>query len=234
LPRAFAEVSRTPELWGLSVVPTLVLVCLTGVFASLAVLVARPWLLERLPAATSAYGQAGETAASWLFAVLLAWIGWYAALAFAPVLSAPALERIVHLVERRAGAPERAPLGFLRELACGLRSLAGAACIAFPLSFVLWVVGFVFPVATPVTFPLAALLGALLVAYSLFDYPLTLRGYGFRDRVLLMREHFTCVAGFGVAFALAFSLPCCAVALLPVGAVAATRLTSALLFATPP
>jgi uncharacterized protein involved in cysteine biosynthesis len=233
LPRALAEVFRTRELWTFGLVPALMLLALTGAFASASVFAARPWLVAHLPDVTSAFGRTGEDVAGWAFAVLLAWIGWYFALALAPVVSAPALERIVELVERRAGAPRREPLGFLRELGCGLRSLAGAACIALPASFVLWLVGFVFPAATPVTLPLGALLGALLVAWSLFDYPLTLRGFGFRARLGFMREHFTCVAGFGVAFAVSFSLPCCAVALLPVGAVAATRLSAALLFATP-
>lgn len=231
LPRAFREIFASPELWGLCLVPVCVLLVLTAAFASAAVFVARPWLLEHLPRATSALGRAGESVAGWMFSALLAVAGWFVALALAPVLSAPALERVVHVVERRAGAPSREPLGFVRELWCGVRSVAGAACIALPLSFVLWVIGFVFPAATPVTLPLSALLGALLVAFSLFDYPLTLRGYGFRARLRIVREHFGCVAGFGAAFALAFALPCCGVALLPVGAVAATRITARLLFA---
>lgn len=232
MPRAFAEIARTPALWPFSLVPSVVLLVLTGGFAALAVLGARPWFARHLPEVTSSFGRLGEDVAGWLFAVALAWAGWYVALALAPVLSAPALERIVHVVERRAGAPERQPLGFLGELACGLRSLAGGTCLTFPLSALLGLIGFVFPVATPVTLPLAFLLGALLVAWSLFDYPLTLRGYGFRARLRFMREHFACVAGFGVAFALAFWLPCCAVMLLPVGTVAATRLTSRVLFGT--
>ena len=198
-----------------------------------AMFAARPWFVRLLPEATSSFGRAGESVAGWVLAALLAWVGWYVALALAPVLSAPALERIVHVVERSAGAPPRAPLGFWRELGCGMRSLAGALCVALPVSALLWLVGVAFPPATVVTLPLGAFVGALLVAWSLFDYPLTLRGFGFVARLALMREHFVCVAGFGAVFALAFTLPCCAVALLPVGAVAATRLTSRLLFATP-
>jgi CysZ protein len=233
LPRAFAEVSRTPELRALAVVPSLLLVILTGVTAAASVFEARPWFVRHLPEATSSLGRAGESVAGWFLAALLAWLGWYVALTLAPVLSAPALERIVQVVERAAGAPPRAPLGFWRELGCGLRSLTGALCVALPLYALLWLVGFVFPPATVVTLPLGAFVGTLLVAWSLFDYPLTLRGFGFRARLALMRENFACVAGFGAAFALAFTLPCCAVVLLPVGAVAATRLTSRLVFQTP-
>ncbi len=233
LPRGFAEVMHTPELRALAVVPALVLVILTGVISAAAVFAIRPWFVEHLPETTSSFGRAGESAAGWLLAALLALLGWYLALALAPVFSAPALERMVQVVERRAGAPPRAPLGFWRELGCGLRSVGGALSVALPVYALLWLVGFVFPPATVVTLPLGAFVGALLVAWSLFDYPLTLRGFGFRARLALLRRHFACVAGFGAAFALAFTLPCCAVALLPVGAVAATRLSCQLLFGTP-
>ena len=224
---------HTPELRALALVPSLVLVILTGAITATAVFAIRPWFAEHLPAATSSLARAGESAAAWLFAALLVWLGWYLALALAPVLSAPALERIVHVVERNAGAPPRAPLGFWRELGCGLCSIGGALCVALPVYTLLWFVGFVFPPATVVTLPLGAFAAALLVAWSLFDYPLTLRGFGFRARLALVREHFACVAGFGAVFALAFTLPCCAVALLPIGTVAATRLSCRLLFGTP-
>jgi uncharacterized protein involved in cysteine biosynthesis len=233
LPRGFVEVMHTPELRALALVPSLLLLISTGGTSAAAVFAMRPWFVEHLPAATSSFGRAGESAAGWLLAAVLAWVGWYVALALAPVLSAPALERIVQVVERSAGAPPRAPLGFWRELGCALRSLAGALCVAAPLYALLWLVGFVFPPANVMTLPLGAFMGALLVAWCLFDYPLTLRGFGFHARLALLREHFACVVGFGAAFALAFTLPCCAVALLPVGAVAATRLTCRLLFGTP-
>jgi uncharacterized protein involved in cysteine biosynthesis len=200
---------------------------------TLAVVVARPWLFARLPRATSELGRVGVGAASWGFVALLVALGWYLALGLAPALSAPALERLVENVERRAGAPARVPLGFVRELASGLRALAGAACVLLPLSLALWVVTLVAPAAGIVTGPLGFLLSALTVAWGLFDYPLTLRGYGFRARVALVRENLACVTGFGLAFAALFWLPCCGVALLPVGAVAATRLCCRILFGEP-
>lgn len=215
-------------------VPALVFGALTATFTALAVLVARPWLLARLPHATSAFGRTGTSIAGFGFAALCAVAGWYLALALAPTLSAPALERMVSVVERRVGAPPRSPLGFWRELACGVRSLAGAACVTLPASIGLWLLGVLVPATTPLTVPLSSLVGALLVAWGLFDYPLTLRGFGFRRRLALMRDHFACVTGFGAMFALSFWLPCCGVLLLPVGAVAATRLALAILYATEP
>jgi len=234
LPRAFGELLRAPELWFFALVPALVFAALSGAFGAVAVLVARPWFTLRLPQATGPLGRAGVDIAGWGFAALCSVAGFYLALALAPTLSAPALERLVDAVERRVGAPARTRLGFWRELGCGIRSLAGAACFSLPLSALLWLAGVLVPAAAPVTLALGSLASALLVAWGLFDYPLTLRGFGFRQRLVLLRDHFACVAGFGGVFALSFWLPCCAVALLPVGAIAATRLSAAILFGTEP
>ena len=64
----------------------------------------------------------------------------------------------------------------------------------------------------------------ILYRGSLFDYPLTLRGSGFRARLALLRANPLCFLGFGLTFALVFWLPCCGVLLLPVGVAAATWL----------
>ncbi|HYP86774.1 MAG TPA: hypothetical protein VEQ59_01435, partial [Polyangiaceae bacterium] len=72
--------------------------------------------------------------------------------------------------------------------------------------------------------PLKLLIGALGVAWGLFDYPLTLRGVGALQRLAFVRRHFSAVLGFGVAFSLVFWLPCFGILMLPVGAAAATRL----------
>jgi uncharacterized protein involved in cysteine biosynthesis len=82
---------------------------------------------------------------------------------------------------------------------------------------------FVPPLAVVIT-PLKLLLGALGVAWGLFDYPLTLRGIGARQRFAFMKRHFTVVLGFGSAFSLLFWLPCVGLLMLPVGVAAATRL----------
>jgi len=228
-----AELGGTPALWLPALVPSLVFLALSASFGTLAVFVARPLLVARLPSVTSALGRVGAGAVSWGFAALLVVLGWYAALALSPTLSAPALERIVLRVEQSAGAPKRDALGFWRELGSGLRALAGAACVAPPFTLLLWLVGLAVPGAFVVTTPLSVLVSALFVAWGLFDYPLTLRGLGFRERLRLLRQNFACVTGFGLTFALLFWLPCCGVALLPVGAVAATRLACRILFRGP-
>jgi uncharacterized protein involved in cysteine biosynthesis len=229
MPRALVELLQTPELWPAAIVPTVVFLLLGSGLGACAVLFARPWLIERLPDASSSWERFGVDALGWGFALLLSVLGFYLALALAPVLSAPALERIVERIERRLGVAPRAPLGFVSELLCGLRAMAGAACVALPISAVLWLVGALVPGAIVVTLPAGLLMTSLLVAWGLFDYPLTLRGIGFRARLDLLAKNFGAVLGFGAAFALLFWLPCVGVALLPVGAIAATRLVCGIL-----
>jgi len=228
LPRALGELWRSPALWGRALVPVLVFFVLFGAFAALGLVVVRPWLEARLPDATTTLGRIGIEAAGYGIALVVVIVGWFASLALAPPLSAPALESIVGEIEARAGAPYRAPLGFFAEVLCGFRALCGALLVALPAFFVLWLVDVVVPVLAPLTFMLGSILSALLVAWGLFDYPLTLRGAGFRARVALVRGNFACVLGFGLAFAFALWL-FCGLVLLPVGTVAATRLLSAIL-----
>ena len=228
LPVALGELWRNPQLWPRALVPIALFALLFGACVALGLVVVRPWLEARLPDPTTTLARVGITAAGYGIAVLVAVVGWFASFALAPPLSAPALESLVRHVEARAGAPYRAPLGFFAELACGFRSLLGAVLVAVPSFLVLWLIELVLPVLTPLTFTLGSMLSSLLLAWGLFDYPLTLQGVGFRARLTLVRENFACVLGFGLAFALAFWL-CCGVVMLPVGAMAATRLLGAIL-----
>jgi uncharacterized protein involved in cysteine biosynthesis len=139
-------------------------------------------------------------------------------------VSAPALERIVTITERDLRVPPRAKLGFLAEFWCGFRSLLMCSAVTLPLLLALTLLEMLLPPAAAVATPLKLLLAALGLAWGLFDYPLTLRGIGARERFAFMRRHFSVVLGFGAAFSLLFTLPCCALVMLPVGVAAATRL----------
>lgn len=181
------------------------------------------WLLSHL-----------AVAGSWLGTLGAAVLGWVVSLMLSQPLSAPALERIVDIVERDCGAPPRAPLGFFAEFWCGLRSTLISSAVTVPLIIGLTLLELVFPVLAVVITPLKLLIAALGVAWSLFDYPLTLRGVGARQRVRLMRRHLTVVPGFGVAFALVAAIPCCgALLMLPLGVVAATQLLAQIAQASP-
>lgn len=224
----FLLLVRRPALWPFALVPVVVFSVLASVALALAVWVARPWLLERLPSASRWYTELGGQVAGVVLVLVLAVVGWVLAALLTPPLSAPALERIVDRIETELGLPARAPLGFFSELACGLRATCAAALFGGAVFTALWLLELAFPPVALVTLPLRLLGSSLLVAWSLFDYPLTLRGIGFRSRLAIVRANLSCWLGFGAAFALVFWLPFCGIALLPVGVAAATLLLAEL------
>jgi uncharacterized protein involved in cysteine biosynthesis len=118
----------------------------------------------------------------------------------------------------------RAPLGFFAEMGCGAQAMLLSLAFTLPLIVGLTLLGLVVPPLLIVTTPLKLLIGVLGVAWSLFDYPLTLRGVPASQRLQLMGRHFSAVLGFGTAFSLLFWLPCLGLVMLPIGVAGATRL----------
>jgi uncharacterized protein involved in cysteine biosynthesis len=213
----------TPRAWPFALAPALVFVLLEAAFVGVSWEFLKPWAAAQAHSASWVPHWLGSSVG--VLAVLLAAaLGWFAAALFAPALSAPALERLVGLVEAELGVPGREPLGFFAELACGVRSLLLGLGLTLPLIVVLTLLEALLPPLVAVTTPLKLLLGALGVAWGLFDYPLTLRDVPARERVAFMLRHFSVVLGFGIAFTLVFWLPCFGILMLPIGVVAATRL----------
>lgn len=206
--------------WPYALVPALVFVLLEGSIIYLAVEHVKPMVSARV----DADGGFWASLAAWLSALVFAGVGWILSAAFTPPLSAPALERIVGIVEQDLGVPERPSLGLLAEMWCGIRSMLLGSAITLPIVLALTLVELVFAPAAVVVTPLKLIIGALGVAWGLFDYPLTLRGIPARQRMAFVKRHVGLVLGFGTAFALVFWVPCCGIVMLPVGVVAATRL----------
>lgn len=212
-----------PQSWPYAAVPALVFLLLEGAMIGVSWQVLKPWVSERL-SGDGALQNAGATAAAWASVALAAALGWLISAFLTPPLSSPALERVVALVEHELKAPERVPLGFVAELGCGVRSLLLGGAITLPIVVGLTLLEVLFAPLAVVTTPLKLLIGALGIAWGLFDYPLTLRGVGARRRLGFVKRHLSVVLGFGLAFALVFWLPCCGIVMLPVGVAAATRL----------
>lgn len=214
---------KLPAAWPFALVPALVFALLELSFVALSWHFLKPWVSE-LVAGESTLQRWGSVAASWLSVLLASIFGWLLAAFLAPMLSAPALERIVALEEARLGVPARSPLSFVAELWCGMRSLLVGAALSVPLVLGLTVLEFALPPSAVICTPLKFLIGAWGVAWSLFDYPMSLRGIGARARLAFMRRHAAPIVAFGLAFSLLFWLPCFGIAMLPVGVSAATRL----------
>ena len=78
-------------------------------------------------------------------------------------------------------------------------------------------ISFVVPPAAVVTFPLKLLVVAMLFAWDLCDYPLSVRGMPVGARVTLVARHVPAMLGFGLGLALLSLLPCAAFLALPIG-----------------
>lgn len=219
----------TPATWPFALVPGLVLAVLGAGFVWLSVAWVRPAVAGSMPDATSWYGQLGIQLVAWSSAVVSGVLGLLVAIVLTPPLSGPALERLVTLQESGLGVPARRHVSWLAEIWCGARAQLAAALVAWPLLGLLGIIGFAVPPAAAITTPLAYLVGALSLAWNLFDYPLTLRGVRLRDRLALARRHPGATIGFGGAFATLFVVPCLNILLLPIAVVAATRLVWRLL-----
>jgi CysZ protein len=213
---AISSLWRAPRAWPLVLVPFGLLLLIEGGLLLLWWRYLKSWLVGSLAGA----GDLAATAAAWASLIPLLALGWFSV----PVLSAPALEGIVGIVERDLGAPARAPLGLLTELWCGLQAMLLSLSFSLPLIIGLSLLGLLVPPLLVVTTPLKLLIGVLGVAWSLFDYPLTLRGVRVRQRLQFIRRNFAAVLGFGAAFFLLFWLPCFGLLMLPVGVAGATRL----------
>ncbi|HYP98909.1 MAG TPA: EI24 domain-containing protein [Polyangiaceae bacterium] len=219
----FRRLSRLPKSYPYALIPAVVFAVLEVTFVTLSLRVLSPWVHDLL-AGQSAVRNFGASAASWLSVAAGSVLGWFLAALLTPLLSAPALERIVGIVEADLGASPRRALSTMGEFACGLRATALGVALFVPPVLALTLLEFAVPVVSIITTPLKLALGALGVSWNLLDYPLTLRGIGARDRVAFVKAHSASALGFGVAFALSFWLPCCGILLLPVGVAAATEL----------
>jgi uncharacterized protein involved in cysteine biosynthesis len=219
----FRRLARLPKSYPFALVPALVFAVLEVCFVALSLRVLSPWVHDAL-SGQSAVRNFGASAASWLSVAAGSVIGWFLAALLTPLLSAPALERIVGIVEADLGAPPRRVLSMLEEFACGLRATALGVALFVPPVLALTLLEFAAPPVAIITTPLKLVLGALGVSWNLLDYPLSLRGIGARDRVAFVKSHGASALGFGAAFALSFWLPCCGILLLPVGVAAATEL----------
>jgi uncharacterized protein involved in cysteine biosynthesis len=219
----FRRLARLPKSYPFALIPALVFSVLEVSFVALSLRVLSPWVHNAL-SGRGALQNIGASAASWLSIAFGCVVGWFVAALLTPVLSAPALERIVALVEADLGAPPRRALGVLAELACGLRAAALGLALFVPPVIALTLLELALPPVSIVTTPLKLGLGALGVSWNLLDYPLTLRGIRARDRIAFVKANAATSLGFGLAFTLSFWLPCCGILLLPVGVAAATEL----------
>jgi CysZ protein len=220
--RGLRWLASTPRTWPLAAVPVLALV---GIFATVGTgfgFAFRDALLPRLRAAIDApilVALAGLVVAIALliFATLIA-------LTLAQPLSGPALDRLCELHAHGLGAAPPAKTPFHVGLARSLRVTLVGLAFGLPAIALLSLVGLLVPPAAIVTVPAKVAIGALLLAWDLLDYPLSMRGSGVRARFAWISRNKGAVLGLGLASVALGFVPCAGLLFLPAGVVGATGL----------
>jgi CysZ protein len=231
---ALRFILATPRTWPLSFVPLLVFVLLAGVSSGIAgsLFTAEALHNSRITSLLAPLGDWGPWVtgiATWLLAFLF---GVLIALLLTPVLSAPAIERLVHLQETALGVEPREHASFVRQLLSGARAQLLPLLVGIPVLLGLSLVTFFVPPLALLTTGLKFAVTALSLAWNWFDYPLTLRGVPVKARLRLLARHWPTTLGFACGSALLLFIPCFTFFALPVGAVAATRVLARLEFHT--
>jgi CysZ protein len=226
--RAFFEgfrwLFRTPDAWPLALVPIGVALLLMLVFGALAIDLA-PRLVHAL---LGAPGSAWVEALAILLDVLAIALGLalsvLLSLSLAKPLSGPALERLVRRVEADLGAPTWPPTSLAEDVLRSVQSTLVPLAVFGPLLLLLGVLGFLFAPAAVIVFPLQMAISALIAAWDLCDYPLSIRGRPVALRIGFVRRHVRAVLGFGLGLALLSFVPCALLLVLPAGVAGAARL----------
>ncbi|MGD0524772.1 MAG: EI24 domain-containing protein [Polyangiaceae bacterium] len=207
--QGMAFIVSTPRLWLRALVPILAALVLFGGFGALFI--------------------AGATLLTsgllvWLLAVPAVLLALLLGLSLAQPLSGWALEGIVREQRRELGLPELPEVSLGASMLSSLGSALLALAVGLPVIALLTVVGWLVPPAMVVTLPLKVLVGSLMVAWDLVDYPLAMHGAGIGDRLRFAGRTFGSFLGFGLAATLFFAVPGLGLLALPCGVAGATRL----------
>jgi CysZ protein len=215
-----------PSVWPLAMVPVVIATALTALLAWAGASVVPPFIASLIGPTTGTLGAVlttiAQVAATLLALVLALLLGF----GLAQPLSGPALERLVRRVEASVGAPTWPPTSVLSDMGRSLQSVIVGYAFGLPLLAILFVVDLVFAPAVVVTVPLKLLVTAMLLAWDVCDYPLSIRGVSIGTRVAFMKRNASAMIGFGIGLAIAAVVPCLLVFVLPFGVAGAARLTN--------
>jgi CysZ protein len=212
-------VLSTPAVWGWSLVPI-------GFMALLSLgLCGLSWW-GAWEASKALVGE--ESLGTWTVTALLGLLGATLAVLVALTLAQPcsgfALEAICRAQERAMAGRASPAVPYWVSLGRNLKVIAATLVLGGGIMLVLFVVEFLVPPAAVATVPLRLLIGGWLMAWNFLDYPLGLRGLGFRDSVRWVGRHLGAVTAFGLAWWSLVLFPGAVLLLLPMGVAGAARM----------
>ena len=212
-------VLTTPAVWGWSLVPV-------GFMALLSVgLCGLSWW-GAWEASKALVGE--ENLGTWSLTILLGLLGAMLAVLVALTLAQPcsgfALEAICRAQERAMVGRASPAISYWASLWRNLKVIAATLVLGGAVLLGLFAIEFLVPPAAIVTIPLKFLVGGWLMAWNFLDYPLGLRGLGFRDSIRWVGGHSGAVTAFGLAWWSLVLFPGAILLLLPMGVAGAARL----------
>jgi CysZ protein len=219
---------RTPRAWPFAMVPVSICALLSSVAFGLAVTFMPSLVAQRWPELADMIGLIWARLLGWVITLVAAFGGVVLASLITPPLCAPALEKLIRMREQDLGAPARATPSLLREFSCALKAQLLASAVIGPILAALWLTTFLAPPAAVVTVPLKFIAVSWLLAWTLLDYPMSLRGVSVRDRLRMLRRGARAVFSFGAALAVLFAIPFATLLLLPIAVTAAAELSARL------
>jgi CysZ protein len=219
---------KTPDIWPLALVPTVVALVLASVLGTIAVRGAPALVAALVDKPTGGVWSVLYVVLQVLAAVVALALALALSFSLGKPLSGPALERILRRVEGDLGAPTWPAPTLLQDIGRSLQSTLIAAAFTLPILAVLALVSFFFPPASVVTFPIQLAVTAIAGAWDFCDYPLSIRGVPVAQRIDFVRRNFGAVMGFGFGLALLSFLPCTLLIVVPAGVIGAAQLTVSL------
>jgi len=220
--------ARTPSVWPLALVPVTTCLLLWGLIIYSSVHYIPVALHTLWPGMDAWIGSWGAGSVRVLGSLIASLLGLFVAMFLTPMLCAPAFDRLVLRRERALGVPPRRASGFGRELYCAVLSQVIAVCVFSPVLVCLTLITWLVPPLAVVMLPLKFIVLATTFAWSLLDYPLSLRGASPTQRFRLMWGQASRVLGFGASLAVVFAVPLFPFLLLPVAVVAAADVVAEL------
>lgn len=220
----FGFVIGRPGNWLLSFIPLAVALILLGLFCYAAFRLVPGQIDHLFAAKRGTWAGIAATALKIIATALSLLVAALAAFGLAQPLSGPALERIVRRAEAHLGVAPWPKTSLLEDILRSLQGVLVGYALALPLLALLFFIDFIFPPAAVVTFPLKLVVTALMIAWDLCDYPLSIRGLRIGHRLWLLGRHFMAVLGFGAALSLLSLLPCALLLVLPAGVAGAAHL----------
>jgi CysZ protein len=217
-------VARNPSVWPLALVPVLIAATLTSVLAVVGVSHVPGWVAGIIGPMQGTLGSVLGWLAQLAAAVLAVLLAFVVGFGLAQPLSGPVLERLVRRVEATMGAPTWPPTSTMEDIGRSLQTVVVGYAFALPALATLFVIGALFPPAAVVTVPLKILVTALMLAWDVCDYPLSIRGVSVGTRVAFMKRNAAAMVGFGAALVVVGFVPCLLLFVLPCGVAGATRL----------